>query len=74
MPISENQAQRLNRSMPITNDVKLGTVIKELQEKTAQLPKKVDKQADSAASDVAGVVKDLNALIAKLKDAGIMSS
>ena len=33
MPISENQAQRLNRSMPIANDVKLGTVIKELQEK-----------------------------------------
>ncbi|MDG0958887.1 head fiber protein, partial [Bacillus paranthracis] len=33
-----------------------------------------DKQADSTASDVAGVVKDFNALIAKLKAAGIMSS
>ncbi|MCC2538885.1 MULTISPECIES: head fiber protein [Bacillus cereus group] len=74
MPISENQAQRLNRSMPIANDVKLGTVIKELQEKTTQLPKKADKQADSTASDVVGVVKDLNALIAKLKAAGVMSS
>ncbi|AYY27358.1 head fiber protein [Bacillus cereus group sp. Bce033] len=74
MPISENQAQRLNKSMPIANEVKLGTAIKELQEKTAQLPKKADKQADSTASDVAGVVKDLNALIAKLKAAGIMSS
>ncbi|MGI8277361.1 head fiber protein [Bacillus mycoides] len=74
MPISENQVQRLNRSMPIANDVKLGLVIKELQEKTAQIPKKADKQADSTASDVTGVVKDLNALIAKLKAAGIMSS
>ncbi|PEL56130.1 hypothetical protein CN637_30925, partial [Bacillus toyonensis] len=27
---------------------------------------------DSTATDVAGVVKDLNALIAKLKAAGIM--
>ncbi|PKJ54682.1 head fiber protein [Bacillus sp. SN10] len=74
MPISENQVQRLNKSMPIANDVKLGTVIKELQEKTTQIPKKVDKQADSTASDVAGVVKDFNALIAKLKAAGVMSS
>ncbi|MEF7558474.1 head fiber protein [Bacillus thuringiensis] len=76
MPISENQAQRLNKSMPIANEIKLGTAIKELQEKTAQLqlPKTADKQADSTASDVAGVVKDFNALIAKLKAAGIMSS
>ncbi|MDA2379174.1 head fiber protein [Bacillus cereus] len=73
MSISENQAQRLNRSMPIANDVKLGTVIKDLQEKTALIPKKVDKQLDSTATDVAGVVKDLNALIAKLKAAGVMT-
>lgn len=31
-------------------------------------------QADSAAADVAGVVADLNALLAKLKAAGIMAS
>ncbi len=35
MPISENQAQRLNNSMPIANEFKLGTAIKELQEKNS---------------------------------------
>ena len=30
-------------------------------------------QADSTATDVAGVVVDLNALLAKLKSAGLMS-
>ncbi|MCU7663753.1 head fiber protein [Bacillus thuringiensis] len=72
MPISENQAQRLNKSMPVAKDTSLGTIIKGLEEKVAQIPKKVDKQPDSTATDVAGVVKDLNALIAKLKAAGIM--
>ncbi|PGS78398.1 hypothetical protein COC69_15480 [Bacillus cereus] len=72
MSISENQAQRLNKSMPIAKETSLGTIIKDLQDKTSQIPKKVDKQADSTATDVAGVVKDLNALIAKLKAAGIM--
>ncbi|QWG39135.1 hypothetical protein EXW35_12030 [Bacillus mycoides] len=71
MSISENQAQRLNRSMPIAKEIKLGSVIKDLQDKA---DKKVDKQADSTATDVAGVVKDVNALIAKLKAAGVMSS
>ncbi|MFJ8216221.1 head fiber protein [Bacillus cereus] len=69
MAISENQAQRLNKSMPIAKEVKLGSVIKDLQEKA---DKKVDKQADSTATDVTGVVRDLNALIAKLKAAGVM--
>ncbi|MBZ4222514.1 Head fiber protein [Bacillus wiedmannii] len=73
MAISENQAQRLNKSMPIAKEIKLGSVIKDLQDKTEQLPKKVDKQVDSTATDVTGVVKDLNALIAKLKAAGVMT-
>ncbi|EMN7726857.1 hypothetical protein WB980_000101 [Bacillus cereus] len=73
MPISENQAQRLNKAMPIAKEIKLGSVIKDLQDKAEQLPKKVDKQPDSTATDVAGVVKDLNALIAKLKAAGVMT-
>jgi hypothetical protein len=73
MPISENQAQRLNKSMPIAKESSLGSVIKGLEEKVAQMPKKVDKQVDSTATDVAGVVKDLNALIAKLKAAGVMT-
>jgi hypothetical protein len=74
MPISENQAQRLNKSMPIAKEISLGSVIKGLEEKTAQMSKKVDKQADSTATDVAGVVRDFNALIAKLKAAGVMTS
>ena len=40
MPISENQAQRLNRSMPIAKDTSLGTIIKDLQDKTSQIPKR----------------------------------
>ncbi|PHD18264.1 hypothetical protein COF37_25995 [Bacillus wiedmannii] len=73
MPISENQAQRLNKSMPIAKETSIGTIIKDLQDKTSQLPKKVDKQADSTAADVAGMVKDFNALLAKLKAAGVMT-
>lgn len=33
-----------------------------------------ETQADSTASDVAGLVADFNALLAKLKDAGLMAS
>lgn len=40
--------------------------------KVTGLPKAA-KQADSTATDVAGVVTDLNALIAKLKAAGLMA-
>lgn len=34
--------------------------------------KKMATQADSTATDIAGVVTDLNALLAKLKAAGMM--
>lgn len=34
--------------------------------------KKMSNQADTAASDVAGLVTDFNALLAKLKAAGMM--
>lgn len=37
------------------------------------LVKKMPTQADSAASDVPGLVADFNALLAKLKSAGLMS-
>lgn len=37
------------------------------------LVKKMTTQADSTASDVAGLVADFNALLAKLKSAGLMS-
>ena len=33
-----------------------------------------EAQADSTATDVAGLVTDFNALLAKLKDAGLMAS
>lgn len=36
--------------------------------------KPAETQADSAATTVAGVVADLNALLAKLKAAGLMAS
>lgn len=42
-------------------------------EGTPGLVKKMPAQANSTASDVAGVVADLNALITKLKNAGMMS-
>ena len=40
--------------------------------KTANLPKEVT-QADSTATTIAGLVVDFNALLAKLKTAGLMS-
>ena len=41
MSISENQAQRLNRSMPIAKDTSLGNIIKGLEEKVALIPKRL---------------------------------
>ena len=34
----------------------------------------IDKQANSTATDVAGVVTDFNSLLAKLQSAGLMKS
>lgn len=112
MPISENEVKRLNGSMPVANDVKLGEIIKALQEssggaitvtwseidgKPSTFPpsthnhtianvtslqtsldakltaSKAASQTNSTATDVAGLVTDFNALLAKLKTAGVMS-
>lgn len=144
MPITDRDRQRLNESMPVANDVKLGDIIKALQEgesggtsvTSAQITDatavgksvltatdaaaartaigagtsnlalgttastaaagnhthtianitglqtaldgkltatKVATQANSTATDVAGLVTDFNALLAKLKAAGIMA-
>ncbi|WP_374192064.1 head fiber protein [Bacillus sp. XF8] len=112
MTISENEAKRLNLSMPIASDVKLGDIIKALQEssggavtitwadingKPSTFPpsththtianitslqttldakltaSKATSQANSTATDVAGLVTDFNALLAKLKASGVMS-
>lgn len=40
---------------------------------TMNLAEKMPTQANSTATDVAGVVADLNSLLAKLKSAGLMS-
>ncbi|MDM5188608.1 head fiber protein [Bacillus sp. DX4.1] len=112
MPISESEVKRLNVSMPVANDVKLGEIIKALQESSggtitvawsdidgkpstfspsththtianvtnlqtsldAKLTAiKAAPQANSTATDIAGLVTDFNALLAKLKTAGVMS-
>lgn len=39
---------------------------------TAGIVKKMTAQADSTATDVAGLVADLNALLAKARTAGLM--
>lgn len=38
------------------------------------LSTKVEAQPDSTATDIAGIVADFNALLAKLRAAGIMST
>ncbi|WP_413091831.1 head fiber protein [Terribacillus sp. 179-K 1B1 HS] len=112
MALSKQDVQRLNMSMPVANDVKLGDLLKSLESaggaevsvawadvknKPSTFPpaththaiaditnlqttlndkltaSKAATQADSTAADVAGLVADFNALLAKLKDAGIMS-
>ncbi|PFE80063.1 hypothetical protein CN333_00275 [Bacillus thuringiensis] len=112
MSISENEAKRLNLSMPIASAVKLGDIIKALQESSggavtiswtdingkpntfspsthnhtianvtnlqttldAKLTaSKAASQANSTATDVASLVTDFNALLTKLKTAGLMS-
>lgn len=112
MPISDKDAERLNMSSPVANDLKLGDVIQNLESasgaptevawadvenKPSTFPpsahthaiadvtnlqttlngkltaSKAATQANSTATDVAGLVTDFNALLAKLKAAGLMS-
>lgn len=145
MSLSDKDRQRLNESMPVANDLKLGDIIKSLQDGESAGPSNITSdqitdatavgksvlkaadaaaartaigagtsnlalgttastaaagnhthtianitglqtaldgkltatkaatQADSAATDVAGLVTDFNALLAKLKSAGIMA-
>jgi len=53
---------------PVANKEGLGTEIKALADRVAVA------QADSTANDVAGLVADFNALLQKLRDAGLMAS
>lgn len=49
------------------------TTYSEATEAKMGLVKKMPTQADSTATDIAGLVADFNALLAKLKSAGLMS-
>ncbi|MED0799322.1 head fiber protein [Bacillus inaquosorum] len=112
MALSENDVKRLNESMPVANDLKLGDLLAKLEAssgatvevkwadvtgKPSTFPpsshthtianvtglqtaldgkltaSKAATQANSTATDVAGLVTDFNALIAKLKAAGLMA-
>lgn len=112
MPISDRDAQRLNISSPVANDLKLGDLLQDLAEESGEpssvawgdvtnkpttfppaahthpisdvtnlqttlngklTASKAATQANSTATDVAGLVADFNALLAKLKAAGLMS-
>ncbi|AZV56068.1 head fiber protein [Clostridium sp. AWRP] len=68
MAISDAQRDKLNGMSPTCRDVKLGTEIQNIGKRVAVT------QANSAAVDVTGLVEDFNALLAKLKAAGLMAS
>jgi len=67
MAISDAQKAKLNNMCPVARDVKLGD---ELQ---AGVGSQMPVQAASTASDVAGLKTDFNALLTKLKAAGLMA-
>lgn len=75
MAISDTERDKLNGMSPACRDVKLGTEIQNIGTGIQNLGKKVAAaQENSVATDIAGLVKDFNALLAKLKAAGLMDS
>jgi hypothetical protein len=83
MAITNAQATQINNMNVASQRVGLGTVIQELQSGTATVPnattsvagivKKSATQENSTATDITEIVTDFNALLAKLKAAGIMA-
>ncbi|MED4828143.1 head fiber protein [Bacillus atrophaeus] len=112
MALNENEIKRLNMSMPVANDLKLGDLLAKLESSTGATVEvkwaditgkpstfapashthtianvtnlqttldgkltasKAAAQANSTATDVAGLVTDFNTLLGKLKSAGLMS-
>lgn len=112
MALSDRDAQRINISSPVANDLKLGDLLKNLVDESGEpasvawddvtdkptsfppaththdisdiknlqttlngklTASKAATQANSTATDVEGLVADFNALLAKLKTAGLMS-
>lgn len=55
------------------NTAQKDSIIKYVTEATAAVDKQAATQADSTATDVAGLVTDFNALLSKLKAAGLMA-
>ena len=68
MAISDAQRDKLDRMSPACRDAKIGTEIQNIGKRVAVA------QENSTAVDVAGLVEDFNALLAKLKAAGLMAS
>lgn len=75
MAITDDQKERINRAMPANRGVDLGGIIQQLQNAADDSASKVaENQADSTAADVGDLVADFNALLAKLKAAGLMEA
>ena len=68
MSISDANKNKLNRESPACRDAALGTEIQNLGNRVAAV------QVHSVATDATGLVADFNALIDKLKAAGLMAS
>lgn len=56
------------------DDIPSPTTVPDATTSTAGIVKQSAAQADSTATDAAGVVTDFNALLAKLRAAGILDS
>ncbi|MBU5266291.1 hypothetical protein [Virgibacillus proomii] len=69
MALTENEVKRINVSMPVANDLKIGDILKQLQESTggevtvtwADVKNKPSEFAPSAHTHVIADVKDLQA-------------
>ena len=68
MPIDNAQKAKLNNMCPVARDIKLGDQIQNLTGTPAAV------QAASVAVDVATLKADFNALLTKLKAAGLMAN
>jgi len=74
MAITNVQKERINKMCPVAKEIEIGTNIQSLQTDVENLQNRVAAyQADSTAADVATIVADFNALLAKLRAAGLMA-
>lgn len=74
MALTDVNVQELNNMNEAARRANLGTMLKGIEEGGAPAPgEKVPHQSNSTATDVAGIVADFNALLAKLQAAGVMA-